>query len=105
MSSGQLRHTPIQRVLHRENLLMGGERELVMFTALVAGGIILTSQNLMAVAVGIPLYVICLALLRMMAKADPEMSRVFLRQRRYQSYYPARSTPFVYERSSSRQKP
>jgi type IV secretion system protein VirB3 len=30
----------------------------------------------------------------MMAKADPQMSKVYLRQLQYQAYYPARSRPF-----------
>jgi len=93
----ELRSTPIQRVLYRENLLMGGERELVMFTALIAGGIIITSQNLISILIGVPLYVACLFLLRKMAKIDPYLSKVYSLQLKYQSYYPARSTPFVNE--------
>lgn len=91
----QLRQTPIQRVLYRENLLLGGERELVMFTALVAGGIIISAQNIISVVVGVPLYVVVVYLLRMMAKVDPFMSKVYTRQLRYQAYYAPRSTPFV----------
>ena len=31
---------------------------------------------------------------RKMAKSDPRMRQVYIRHRKYKSYYPARSTPF-----------
>ena len=74
---------------------MGGERELVMFSAIVAGGLIISAQNLIALAFGLPMWIVCIYFLRVMAKADPYMSKVYSRQLSYQSYYGARSTPFV----------
>lgn len=89
-----LRHTPIQRALHRDNLVMGGERELVLLSAVICGGLIITAQNLVAVFVCVPLWLIILFLLRKLAKTDAHMSRVFIRQRAFRPYYPPRSTPF-----------
>ncbi|MFR1533871.1 MAG: conjugal transfer protein TrbD [Bilophila wadsworthia] len=43
---------------------------------------------------GLTLWVFSLFVLRLMAKADPQMRFVYLRHIRYAAYYPARSTPF-----------
>lgn len=94
MSSDQLRRTILHRALHRPNLLMGGERELVMFSMLIAGGLSFTAMNLPAILFGVTLWGFSLWGLRLMAKADPQMSAVYRRQLRYVGYYPARSTPF-----------
>jgi type IV secretion system protein VirB3 len=88
-----LRRTPFHRALHRPNLILGGERELVLFTALLAGGLAVSAQNTVAATVGAAVWFCVIALLRMMAKADPRLSRVYLRHLRYQAYYPARSRP------------
>ncbi|WP_256379200.1 conjugal transfer protein TrbD [Azospirillum sp. TSA2s] len=92
-ATGGLRRTEFRRALHRANLLMGGERELVMFTALVAGGLILTAQNWIATAVGLSVWFGLIGFLRTMAKADPRLSHVYTRHLQYQAYYPARSRP------------
>jgi type IV secretion system protein VirB3 len=43
--------------------------------------------------VGLILWFVIIALLRMMAKADPMMSRAYLRQLRYRLHYAPRSRP------------
>jgi type IV secretory pathway TrbD component len=87
----ELRRTVLYRALHRPNLFLGGERELVMITAVVCGGLPASSLNLIATAIGLVLWVFLTGIFRMMAKADPYMSRVYLRQLNYGAYYPARS--------------
>jgi type IV secretory pathway TrbD component len=89
-----LRRTPFHRVLHRPALLLGGERELVMMTAFAAGALGFAALNGVAAVIAAALWFGCLASLRRMAKADPQMSRVYVRQLRYRRYYPARSRPF-----------
>ncbi len=59
---------------------------------------IISAQQLWAVMVGVPFYVVGVATLRYLAKIDPYLSKVYARQLRYQPHYPARSTPFVMER-------
>lgn len=88
-----LRRTVLPRALHRPNLVMGGERELVLTTGLLAAGLVVEAMNLVALAVGGAVWFVCVALLRRMAKGDPQMSRVYLRQLRYRAFYPARSRP------------
>lgn len=73
---------------------MGGDRELVMFTGLLAVALIFSAQEMKATVYGVALWIISLFLLRLMAKADPKMRSVYLRHRRYRAYYAARSTPF-----------
>lgn len=87
----QLRRTPFYRALHRPNLFLGGERELVMFTALVCVGLIISSQNWIVTGICVALWCICIGFFRLMAKKDPYMSRVYLRHIKYKTYYPARS--------------
>lgn len=89
-----LRSIPIRRSSNRPNLFMGGDRELVMFSGLLAAILIFASQDWLAAIVGLFFWFSFLWMLRMMAKSDPYLRAVYLRQRRYQSYYPARSTPF-----------
>lgn len=89
-----LRELPIRRAGNRTNLFMGGDREMVMFAGLLSATLVLATQDLIAIASGLALWFFSLRALRMMAKADPFMRQIYLRQRRYKSYYPARSTPF-----------
>jgi type IV secretory pathway TrbD component len=89
----QLRTTAMQRALNRPNLFLGGERELVLTSGLLCFGLAISSVNLPTTLVGLILWFIIIALLRMMAKADPMMSRVYLRQLRYRLHYAPRSRP------------
>jgi len=89
-----LRTIPIRRAGNRDNLFMGGDRELVMFSGLLAFALIFSAQELRATVVGLGLWFGALFMLRVMAKSDPKMRAVYLRHRRYKPYYAPRSTPF-----------
>jgi type IV secretion system protein TrbD len=88
-----LRQTPLHRALHRPNLFLGGERELVLIAAIVCGGVAVSALNIVATAIGAGVWVLVIGLLRLMAKSDPQMSRVYLRHVGYRPYYPPRSRP------------
>jgi type IV secretion system protein VirB3 len=88
-----LERAPLHRVLHRPHLFLGGERELVMFTALVCAGFAISSQTVWAAGLALIVWGVCIGFFRQMAKADPFLSRVYLRHLKYQSYYPPRSRP------------
>ncbi len=90
-----LRSIPIHRAGNRTNLFMGGDRELVMFTGVIAFALVFSAQDSRATLFGVALWVIALYLFRLMAKSDPKMRQVYLRNRRYRQYYPPRSTPFT----------
>lgn len=89
-----LRTIPIRRAGNRVNLFMGGDREMVMFAGLLSATLVLATQDFIAIIAGIALWFLAIKALRMMAKADPYMRQIYLRQRQYKPYYPARSTPF-----------
>jgi type IV secretion system protein VirB3 len=86
-----LRRLPIYRSLSRPQLLLGAERELVLVLGMLAAILVFAAQTLVAVLAGSALWLAGVCLLRRMAKADPFMSRVYLRHIRYRAYYPARS--------------
>lgn len=88
-----LRNIPIRRAGNRENLFMGGDRELVMFSGLAAGALIFSAQDLRATVFGVALWFGALCVCRLMAKSDPKMRQVYMRHRAYRNYYPPRSTP------------
>jgi len=84
----------IHRAGTRPHLFLGGDRELVLFTGLVAFALTVPSFQGSSIVNGISLWLVALYLLRKMANADPLMRHVYLRQLRYRRYYAARSTPW-----------
>jgi len=89
-----LRHLPFHRVLHRPNLFLGGEREPTLLTLILAGGVAVSGMNTVSFLVGAALWFSAIPVLRWMAKADPLMSRIYVRHIKYRGYYPARSRPY-----------
>jgi type IV secretion system protein VirB3 len=66
----------------------------VLFTGLIAFALTVPSFEWASIVTGVSLWLVALYLLRKMAKADPLMRHVYLRQLRYRRYYAARSTPW-----------
>ncbi|MFZ2316059.1 MAG: conjugal transfer protein TrbD [Gammaproteobacteria bacterium] len=95
------RLTPFHRALHRPQQIMGGERELVLFSMLIAGGLIVSALNLVATVIGVSIWLVCIYALRKMAKADPNMSKVYIRQLKYKHYYAPFSRPYRIAKSSA----
>lgn len=93
MSTQALRATKIPRATHRPQQIWGGERELMLLSMLLAGGIAAASMNLVAAAICGALWLVCVYGLRRMAKADPLMSAVYRRQLRFRNYYAPFSRP------------
>ena|SRR5471030_1076307 len=89
-----LRTIPIRKSANRHNLFLEGDREMVMFSALLCAVLVFAAQSWYAFFSGATFWFISLWLLRLMAKSDPKMRYVYLRSRKYKYYYPARSTPF-----------
>lgn len=88
-----LKYTLIPRALSRPNLLMGGERELVLSSAVICCGIAASAMNLLAFIVCGALWLLSQTVAVWMAKADPQMVRIYKRHVNYQAYYSAFSTP------------
>lgn len=93
MYDAEKRYTPLFRALYRPQQVMGGERELMLFSMLLAGGLIISALNWVATIIGVIIWMVCVKGLRMMAKVDPVLSKVYIRQLRYKQYYPAFSRP------------
>lgn len=85
------RRIPIHRSLNRPNLILGGERELVLMTMLFAAMIAFTASSWVQVAIGVVFWLTVHAMLVEMAKNDPAMSKVYLRHVRYKAFYPAQT--------------
>lgn len=90
----KLRRNRIHRALSRPNLLMGADRELVLITGLAAIILIFVVLTVYSALFGIAVWIVVVAMLRMMAKADPMMRRVYIRHIAYKSSYRATSTPW-----------
>lgn len=89
-----LRETPTHRSLYRPNLVAGGERELMLFSGALAAAVGITSQTLVAIVFSAAFWIVAAWGLRRMARADPMMSKVYMRQLRYRAYYAHRSRPW-----------
>ena len=89
-----LKSIKIHSALNKPNLLMGAERELILVVGLFSAMMVFIALTWETFIVGIVMWIVITTLLRMMAKADPLMSKVYLRQLKYNSFYPAHSTPF-----------
>ncbi|ACM31036.1 conjugal transfer protein TrbD [Agrobacterium rhizogenes] len=89
-----LARSRIHRALSRPNLLMGADRELVLLTGLAAVILIFVVLTWYAALFGLAIWLVAVAALRMMAKADPLMRRVYLRHVSYRSIYRTTSTPW-----------
>jgi type IV secretory pathway TrbD component len=88
-----LRRSPFHRVLHRPNLFLGGERNLVMSTLVICGGFAISSQSWWAAGIAAVVWFVTIGCFRQMAKIDPYLSNIYLRHIKYQSYYAPRSRP------------
>ena len=62
-------------MLHRPHLLLGADRALVIVAAGTAMLVIATGMNTARLIVGVALWLVSIAFLRSMAKADPQMRR------------------------------
>jgi type IV secretion system protein TrbD len=88
------RRITLHRAVWRPSLFLGGDRELVLFSGLIAAVLIFACFQLVPILVGVTLWSVALWAFRRMAKSDPRMRDIYLRSLLYRRYYPARSTPF-----------
>ena len=84
----------IHRALSRPNLLMGADRELVLLTGLAAIILIFVVLTWFSALFGIAVWIVIVGALRMMAKADPMMRKVYVRHISYKPIYTATTSPW-----------
>ncbi|WP_245465725.1 conjugal transfer protein TrbD, partial [Mesorhizobium sp. M6A.T.Ce.TU.016.01.1.1] len=82
-SGANLARSRVHRALSRPNLLMGADRELVLLTGLASVILIFVVLTWYAALFGVAIWLVAVAALRMMAKADPMMRRVYIRHISY----------------------
>jgi type IV secretion system protein VirB3 len=75
-------------------LLIGADRELVLITGLATVILIFVVLTWYSALIGAAIWIGVVELLRMMAKADPLMRRVYVRHIRYRPEYRPTSTPW-----------
>ncbi|WP_139454140.1 conjugal transfer protein TrbD [Campylobacter armoricus] len=90
----ELQKIDIYSALNKPNLIFGADRELMLITGLISFALIFTGATLITSVIGITLFFICSLLLRLMAKSDPLMRQIFIRQNKYKKFYYPQSTPF-----------
>jgi type IV secretory pathway TrbD component len=90
-SAEKPREVVIHQSANRPNMLLGGDRELVLITIMVAGGLAFSLACWWGMAVAIILWLIAVGALQRMGKADPLLRHVYLRHIRYSGFYPAKS--------------
>ena len=91
----ELRRLPIHRALNRPDLMAGCERELFLSAGMITAILVFVAMNWLAAVVGIVIFPLMVMALRAIAKADPVMSKIYLRHIKYRPYYAAHSTPFA----------
>ncbi|EDO7342152.1 conjugal transfer protein TrbD [Campylobacter coli] len=90
----ELQKIDIYSALNKPNLIFGADRELMLITGLISFALIFTGATLITSVIGIALFFVCSLLLRLMAKSDPLMRQIFIRQNKYKKFYYPQSTPF-----------
>ena len=89
------REVAIHQSANRPNLLLGGDRELVLITMMIAAGLAFSLATLWGVGLSIVYWIASMAILQRMGKADPLLRKTYLRHIRYLPFYPAKSGIFA----------
>ncbi len=86
---------PREMIIHqsanRQNQLLGGDRELVLVMIMIAGGLAFSLASWWGIGLAVVLWIVSVAALQRMGKADPLLRPVYLRHIRYTGFYAAKS--------------
>ncbi len=85
------REVIIHQSANRPNLLVGGDRELVLVTMMIAAGLAFSLATLWGIGLAVLFWIASIGVLQRMGKTDPLLRHVYLRHIRYLSFYPAKS--------------
>jgi type IV secretion system protein VirB3 len=84
------REIVIHQSANRPQLLLGGDRELILLAALLAAMLVFALVTWWGVLAGLVLWVSAVAVLSRLGRSDPMMRQVYLRHVRYRAFYPAK---------------
>ena len=83
--------TPMRASLNRPQLLMGGDRELVLLSGLVLALMAVSVMSFVSFLIAGISFVAIVAVLARMGKEDPLMRKVYARHLAYRDFYSAKS--------------
>jgi type IV secretion system protein VirB3 len=89
------REVVIHQSANRPNLMLGGDRELVLITMMIAAGLAFSLATVWGIGLAIVYWIASIALLQRMGKADPLLRKIYFRHIRYLSFYSAKSGMFA----------
>ena len=84
------REIAIHQSANRPHLLLGGDRELVLFAALMSAMLIFALVTWWGIVAGIALWISAVAILSRMGRFDPMLRQVYVRHVKYHAFYPAK---------------
>jgi len=85
------REVVIHQSANRPNLLLGGDRELVLITMMIAAGLAFSLASIWGIGLAIFYWLASMATLQRMGQADPLLRQIYFRHIRYSPFYPAKS--------------
>lgn len=85
------REVIIHQSANRPNLLLGGDRELVLVTIMIAVGLAFSLASWWGIGLAVGFWLGAVGILQRMGKADPLLRHIYLRHIRYLAFYPAKS--------------
>ena len=94
MANDRPREITIHQSANRPNQILGGDRELVLVSILIAVSLAFSLATWWGIALSVLFWVGSVAVFQRMGKADPMMRQVYLRHIRYRPFYPAKSGLF-----------
>ncbi len=94
MSADKPREIVIHQSANRPNQILGGDRELVLLTILVAVSLAFSLATLWGIAIAVIFWIGAVAVLQRMGKADPMLRQVYMRHIEYRRFYPAKGGLF-----------
>jgi type IV secretion system protein VirB3 len=85
------REVVVHQSVNKPNLVLGGDRELVLVAILVSFSLGFSLATWWGIGLSVVFWVAAMATLQRMGKADPLLRHAYLRHIRYRSFYPAKS--------------
>jgi len=85
------REMPFHQSANRPHLLLGGDRELVLISGVLAAMLIFAVMTWWSIVAGLVLWLAAVAVLARMGRVDPLLRHVYVRHVRYRAFYPAKS--------------
>lgn len=85
------REIAIHPSLHRPRLILGGDRELVIFVGLISAILVFALVTWWSIILGILLWLCGAAFLAQIGKRDTLMRKIYVRHVKYQGFYPAKA--------------